>query len=69
MEDKFKFKFELYQYRFKQPLRTSHGVWQVREGIIISLIDQNGKTTQGEIAPLPWFGSETIAQAVEFCQQ
>ncbi|MGL6341592.1 MAG: o-succinylbenzoate synthase, partial [Waterburya sp.] len=35
MEDRFKFKFELYQRRFKQPLRTSHGVWQVREGIII----------------------------------
>ncbi|MGL6341432.1 MAG: o-succinylbenzoate synthase [Waterburya sp.] len=69
MEDRFKFKFELYQRRFKQPLRTSHGVWQVREGIIISLIDQNGKTAQGEIAPLPWFGSETIAQSLEFCQK
>jgi o-succinylbenzoate synthase len=69
MGNRFKFKFELYQRRFKQPLRTSHGVWRIREGIIISLTAQSGKTAQGEIAPLPWFGSETLAQALEFCQK
>ena len=63
-----KFKFDLYQRRFKQPLRTSHGVWQIREGIIVSSIDSNG-IAKGEIAPLPWFGSETMSQALEFCQQ
>jgi O-succinylbenzoate synthase len=67
--DQLKFKFELYQRCFKQPLRTSHGVWQIREGIIITLTDQSGKIAQGEIAPVPWFGSETLAQALEFCQQ
>ena len=25
--------------------------------------------SRGEIAPLPWFGSETMSQAIEFCQQ
>ncbi len=64
-----KFKFELYQRRFRQPLRTSHGVWQIREGIIISLSDRAGKFALGEIAPLPWFGSETMSEALEFCQQ
>ncbi|MDJ0568724.1 MAG: o-succinylbenzoate synthase [Pleurocapsa sp. MO_192.B19] len=68
MDDKFKFKFDIYQRRFKQPLHTSHGVWQIREGIIISLIDRAGKLAQGEIAPLPWFGSETMSQALKFCQ-
>jgi O-succinylbenzoate synthase len=69
MDDKLKFQFKLYQNHFKQPLRTSHGVWQLREGIIISLTNSAGITSRGEIAPLPWFGSETIVQAVEFCQQ
>lgn len=69
MGNRFKFKFELYQRRFKQPLRTSHGVWRIREGIIISLTAQSGKTAQGEIAPLPWFGSETLTQALKFCQK
>lgn len=66
---KLKFQFKLYQNKFKQPFRTSHGVWKLREGIIISLTDSAGISTKGEIAPLPWFGSETMAQAVEFCQQ
>ena len=64
-----KFQFDIYQRRFKQPLRTNHGVWQIREGIIISLTNQLGVVSQGEIAPLPWFGSETLSQALEFCQQ
>ena len=27
------------------------------------------KTTHGEIAPIPWFGSETLEEAISFCQQ
>ena len=65
---KLKFQFNTYQHRFKQPLRTSHGIWQVREGIIISLSDRIN-TAHGEIAPLPWFGSETLIEALKFCQQ
>lgn len=69
MSDRFKFKYDLYRHRFKQPLRTSHGIWREREGIIISLEDSTGRVALGEIAPLPWFGSETLAQAVSFCRQ
>lgn len=68
MSDRLKFKFEPYQHNFKQPLRTSHGIWQLREGIIITLSDKL-RTAQGEIAPLSWFGSETLAEALDFCQQ
>ena len=49
-------------------MRTSHGLWKVREGIIITLKDAEG-IAYGEIAPIPWFGSETIAEARQFCQQ
>jgi o-succinylbenzoate synthase len=69
MDYELKFQFKLYQNKFKQPLRTNHGVWEVRKGIIISLTNSKGMTTRGEIAPLPWFGSETMAQALGFCQQ
>ena len=69
MGNRLKFKFEIYQRLFKQPLRTSHGIWQVREGVIISLRDRAGKLAQGEIAPLPWFGSENMTQALKFCRQ
>lgn len=69
MDYKLKFRFEPYQNHFKQPLRTSHGIWQIREGIIISLTNSAGIVGKGEIAPLPWFGSETMAEATIFCQQ
>lgn len=69
MDYELKFQFKLYQNYFKQPLQTNHGVWSIREGIIISLTNSAEITSRGEIAPLPWFGSETIAQALEFCQQ
>jgi o-succinylbenzoate synthase len=64
-----KFEFRPYQRRFRQPLKTSHGIWEVREGIILKLVDEAGNVGWGEIAPLPWFGSETLEQALEFCPQ
>ena len=69
VNNQYRFQFEPYQRKFKQPLRTSHGIWQIREGIIINLCDSEGKTAKGEIAPIPWFGSETIAEAMSFCKQ
>ncbi|MEG4317570.1 MULTISPECIES: o-succinylbenzoate synthase [unclassified Microcoleus] len=65
----YKFDFRTYQRNFKRPLQTSHGIWDVREGIILRLVDKNGRIGWGEIAPLSWFGSETFDQALKFCQQ
>ncbi|MDJ0743916.1 MAG: o-succinylbenzoate synthase [Xenococcaceae cyanobacterium MO_167.B27] len=63
------FQFQSYRRNFIQPLHTSHGIWRVREGIIITLRNSEGKIGQGEIAPIPWFGSETLQEAQEFCKQ
>jgi o-succinylbenzoate synthase len=65
----YKFEFRTYQRKFKCPLQTSHGIWDIREGIILRLVDENGRIGWGEIAPLSWFGSETFEQALDFCQQ
>lgn len=54
---------------FVIPLQTCHGLWSERKGIIIQLKDQRGNVGRGEIAPLSWFGSETIEQATQFCAQ
>jgi O-succinylbenzoate synthase len=54
---------------FVTPLQTCHGLWSERRGIIIQLRDQQGNIGKGEIAPLSWFGSETIEQATQFCSQ
>ncbi len=65
----YQFKFQPYQRKFKQPLQTSHGTWEVRKGIIVSLTDSAGRTNWGEIAPISWFGSETFTQALNYCRQ
>ncbi len=65
----YQFKFHPYQRRFKTPLKTAHGNWEKREGIIFCLTNETGKNYWGEISPLSWFGSETFQQALEFCQK
>ncbi|WP_446338356.1 o-succinylbenzoate synthase [Coleofasciculus sp. G1-WW12-02] len=65
----YRFEFYPYQRQFRHPLTTHHGIWKVREGIILRLSDEKGRVGWGEIAPLPWFGSETFEQALTFCQQ
>ncbi|MCC5635198.1 o-succinylbenzoate synthase [Nostoc sp. CHAB 5844] len=63
------FEFRPYQRRFARPLTTHYGVWDTREGIILRLVDEAGKIGWGEIAPISWFGSETLEQALDFCHQ
>lgn len=58
-----------YQRSFIKPLNTYHGVWKVREGIIVKLTNDYNQIGWGEIAPLPWFGTETLEDALSFCQQ
>ena len=65
----YQFEFRPYRRSFKRTLSTSHGNWDVREGIILRLMDETGRVGWGEIAPIPWFGSETLEQALDFCQQ
>jgi o-succinylbenzoate synthase len=65
----YQFTYSIYRRPFRQPLKTSHGVWKIREGIIIKLTDSLGRSHQGEIAPIEWFGSESIDRARSFCEQ
>jgi o-succinylbenzoate synthase len=65
----YQFTYSIYHRRFRQPLHTSHGLWAVRSGIIVRLIDRvSGRSAAGEIAPIHWFGSESLADAIEWCQ-
>lgn len=48
-----------YNLPFRTPVRTAHGVWAEREGVIVRLTDEVGRTGLGEAAPIPWFGTET----------
>jgi O-succinylbenzoate synthase len=63
----YRFSFKPYRRPLRAPLRTAHGLWAEREGLIVRLEDGTGAVGYGEIAPLPWFGTETLAEAMEVC--
>ncbi|PSN14456.1 o-succinylbenzoate synthase [filamentous cyanobacterium CCT1] len=57
-----------YRRRFVRPLHTAHGLWIWREGLLVRLRDSLGRVGYGEIAPIPWFGSEALEEALSFCK-
>ena len=68
VSDRYQLTFTAYAEPFQQPIQTYHGTWAVREGVWVTLTRADGRQGQGEIAPLPWFGSETLAAAIALCQ-
>lgn len=65
----YRFGHKTYRLPLRAPLRTAHGAWTEREGIIVRLEGETGRVGFGEIAPLPWFGTETLAEAEELCRK
>ncbi|MGE9296354.1 MAG: o-succinylbenzoate synthase [Puniceicoccales bacterium] len=56
--------FRRYARRFRQPLRTAHGEWATREGVVVRLATDNGRVGYGEAAPVPGFSRETVDEHV-----
>jgi len=59
----FKAKLYSYQLPFLKPLVFNGRRLSQREGLIVQLQAQDGRLSFGEIAPLPGFSRETLAQA------
>ncbi len=65
----YRFRYKPYRLPLRVPLRTAHGWWREREGIIVRLENEGGEVRFGEIAPIPWFGTETMIEAEEICRK
>jgi O-succinylbenzoate synthase len=59
--------YRRYRLAFRAPLRTAHGPWSEREGLIVRLESEGGVAGWGEAAPIPDFGTETVAEAEAAC--
>ncbi|NJN21894.1 MAG: o-succinylbenzoate synthase [Leptolyngbya sp. RL_3_1] len=57
-----------YRRPFRQPLLTHHGPWAERTGLILRVVSTEGGVGFGEVAPIPWFGTETLEAALAYCQ-
>jgi O-succinylbenzoate synthase len=53
--------FRRYRLPFLAPVRTAHGRWEEREGVIVRVENERGTVGFGEAAPVPGFGAETAA--------
>jgi o-succinylbenzoate synthase len=68
----FRFQFRRYRLSFRTVVRTAHGPWAEREGVIVRLEDasrtEKGRVGFGEAAPMAWFGTETIDEVEAGCR-
>ncbi len=62
-----KLEHRAYRLPFRAVVRTAHGPWGEREGFLIRLARADAEARPdvgwGEVAPLPWFGTESVAEA------
>lgn len=64
----FRFSFRRYAAPFRTPIRTAHGLWAEREGVLVKLVDEKGAVGFGEAAPISWFGTETVEEIEAVCR-
>lgn len=54
-----------YRVRFKRPFVTARMTHEWRQGWFVTVRDPEGRVGYGEVAPLPGFGTESLAKAAE----
>ena len=57
---KYRLEFRRYRLPFRAPVRTAHGRWAEREGILLRLESETGAVGFGEAAPIAAFGTESV---------
>jgi O-succinylbenzoate synthase len=62
-----RFQYRRYRLPFRGPVRTAHGLWTEREGVLVRLETEGSPAGYGEAAPLASFGSETVDEIVAAC--
>lgn len=64
----YRFSYRRYRLPLRLIVRTAHGSWQDRDGVIVRLENERGDVGFGEAAPIPWFGTETADEIAEACE-
>lgn len=62
-----KISLHLIEMSFKQPFRTSHGLYELRRSIIVEMEDASGVVGYGEVVAFtePWYTEETVDSALQ----
>src|SRR5262245_24918545 len=60
---RYRFQYRRYRLPFRAVVRTAHGPWAEREGLLVRVEGEGrGTVGYGEAAPIPWFGTETVEE-------
>ena len=54
--------YRRYRLLFLRAVRTAHGLWTEREGVVVRMEDGKGRFGYGEVAPLPWVDTATLVE-------
>ena len=65
----YRLQYRRYRLPFRTPVRTAHGPWTEREGVVVRLEDAGGIIGYGEAAPIPGFGTETVDEIEAACRE
>lgn len=64
----YQFSFRRFRLPFRGVVRTAHGAWSERDGVIVRLENETGHVGFGEAAPIPWFGTESADEIEAACR-
>jgi O-succinylbenzoate synthase len=60
--------YRRYSLPFRGTVRTAHGPWSRREGLLVRIEGSDGRVGWGEAAPVAGFGTETVDEEEAFCR-
>ena len=61
---KLKLEYKPYRLPFRMPVNTAHGPWLERTGALVRVSTEAGAVGYGELAPIPWFGTESLESSL-----
>jgi O-succinylbenzoate synthase len=65
---KFHLQFRRYRLPFLSPVRTAHGPWAEREGLLVRLESADRRVGWGDAAPVPPYSRESVDKAEAACR-
>lgn len=68
-EMRYSLSFKTYRLPMRQPLRTAHGWWAERQGLIVRLENVEGQIGWGEVAPIPGWGGGDLTEATTLLER
>ena len=65
----YRFEYRRYDLPLRVAVRTAHGIWTTRGGVMVRIENDQRIAGFGEAAPISWFGTETVDEIEDACRE